>query len=496
MPDESRQQALDAVDELLKLRETNPLWFYNHPTLSSRNPHIKQLEFHGLHTQMKAFFGGNQSGKTTAGLADDLIQALDEDDLPMHLREYKRWEPPFFCRIFSESVPVLETVIYPKLKELLPSHTLLGGSWTKAYDVQLRILRFKNGSMFQFMTYEQDVGKMGGATLKRIHFDEEPPERIYGENKMRLLKYRGDMIFTMTPLNGLTWSYDLIWQHRGEMINKDVYMNEAESLGVITVDMDDNPYLSGVAKVEAMVGLSDEEKAARKTGLFVPLTGRIYGDFSEELILPQDDLPENVNVVVGIDPGYGVRCGVVWTALTADDTMFIFDELYEGKWTVEQVANEIHKRNAYHGVLPIYYVIDPAARNKYHQTGRSDQMEFADHGIPTIPGQHDVRPGINRVRERLQNRKLFIYDSCVNTIDEFRKYRWRPPRRTGEETQPGPFKKDDHLLDALRYVIMSRPYVPQVQREVQERPLQRAMREDRERTASPTPQHEFGAIFN
>jgi hypothetical protein len=53
------------------------------------------------HEPLKAFLGGNRSGKTTVGIVDDLIQAIDHDAVPEHLKQYKLWEPPFYCRIIT-----------------------------------------------------------------------------------------------------------------------------------------------------------------------------------------------------------------------------------------------------------------------------------------------------------------------------------------------------------------------------------------------------------
>jgi phage terminase large subunit len=232
--------------------------------------------------------------------------------------------------------------------------------------------------------------------------------------------------------------------------------------------------------------MSEEEKAARKSGRFIALHGLIYGDFSRERhIVPERPIPENVNVVVGIDPGIRNRCAVVWIYLDHRDQMAVFQEgSYEGL-TVKQVCEQIHKTNAAYDVTPLYYVIDPAAQNRAHQTGRSDQMEYADHGIVTIGGQHSVTAGINRVRERFQNDRLFVYANCTNLIDELQKYRWKQPPRTGEDGRQAPVKKDDHAVDALRYAVMSRPYLPETERHSNETQLQRAMREDQQRFEQP-----------
>lgn len=488
MDKETRRQELLA--ELRRLRKENPLYFYNHPTLSSKPQHVKQMKFHAMRQKTRLFSGGNQSGKSTAGLVDDLIQGVDEDVLPDHLKIFKVFDPPFLCRILAPSVSVLELTIFEKLRELMPRDQYIGGTWGSSYNKELRVLRLKNGTAYQFMTYEQDVDKMGGATMDRIHYDEEPPYRMRVENRLRVMRRGGDEIFTLTPLMGLSWAYEDLWEMRGEEQEENLFINEEYDLGVIVVDMDDNPWLSEKEKEYALRGLSLEERQARKEGKFVHFAGLIYNEFSpQDHVIPafieRNSLPENVNIIVGIDPGIRNRAAVLFTYIDANDNMVVFDELYEQGKTVREICDQIHKLNTKWQILPIYYVIDPAARNHNHQTGRSDQMEYSDHGIVTIAGQNRVEPGINRIKERLQTNRLFITSNCVNLIKEFKKYRWKEPPRSGEDGRPVPVKTEDHLMDALRYVVMSRPYLPKHLQQNNETYLQRLMREDRERYRKP-----------
>lgn len=472
LPPAQREVAEEALREIGLKRQSDPLAFYQ--------PHAKQRAFHSFTAHAKCFFGGNQSGKTTAGLADDIIQAIDEDAVPDHLKPYKKFKAPFLCRIMAESFPVLETTLLQKLQELLPQDQLLGGSWQKAYDKNLRVLYFANGSKFFFMTYEQEVRKMGGASIDRVHFDEEPPLAVFNECRLRVMAHGGDLLFTMTPVFGLTWTYDQLWKRRGDQTEKDVY--RAPDIDVVTVDIKDNPTIDHKQIELALEGMSDEERAAREEGKFVALHGLIYADFKKEKhVVPQRPVPENVNVVVGIDPGLAHPAGVVWMYLTPDDTMVVFEaERFKGM-SAAQVCQRILEINDLHGVHPLYYVIDPAARNKEHQTGRSTQMEYADNGIVTIAGQNSVTAGINRVRERFQKETLLVQSNCTELIDELLKYRWKKPPRSGEATKEAPVKREDDLVDPLRYVVMSRPYLPEVQIEKHESQLQRLMREDQNR---------------
>ena len=473
LPGPERARAEEIYAALLKKRRRDPLAFYV--------PHVKQRHFHSFTAQTKCFFGGNQSGKTTGGLADDIIQAVDRDALPPHLLPYKKFEPPFLCRIMAESYKVMEMVVLEKLKELLPVDQLVGGQWEKAFDSKTQVLYFQNGSKFNFATYQTDVSALQGVTLDRVHFDEEPPWMVFKESRMRVMARSGDLLFTMTPTEGLTWTYDFLWHNRGDQVEKDVYHGQNKQ--VVVVDMDDNPILSHEDKELALEGLSEEERAARKRGHFVALHGLIYGDFSRKrhLVPHRPELPENVNVVVGIDPGIGKRAAVIWLYLTPDDQMVVFEEASLPGATARQVCEVIKTFNAKHEITPLYYVIDPAARNKNHQTGRSDQMEYADHGIVTIAGQNSVTAGINRVKERFQTDRLYVMSHCETLIGELEKYRWKPPPRSEEDGKAQPVKKDDHGVDALRYAVMSRPYLPTVEVNRAENQLERLMREDRER---------------
>ncbi len=457
LPQDQQKHARALFEAYERKIRDNPLLKYE--------PHPKQVRFHESHEPLKAFLGGNRSGKTTAGILDDLIQAVDADCLPESLISYKKWDPPFYCRIVvPDFTSTLEGVIFQKLREWSPKSQLAGGSFGKAYDKTRRKLNFANGSWMDFLTFEQDLDKFGGAALHRVHYDEEPPSAIRRESTMRLIDYGGDELFTMTPLHGMSWMFDDIWEPWVK--------NQLAEATVVVVDMDDNPYLDARTKLRALQGLTREEREARKSGRFVHFAGMIYDEFSRNMhVIPEQKLPDNVRVYVGIDPGMRHMAAVVWCYLTAEDTMVVFDELTLQGHTVKQVAEAIKLINLKHGkgnqsLLPDWYVIDPSARNIVHQTGRSDQMEFTDHGIVTILGQNSVTAGINRVKERLQANRLLVQANCQTTIDQFRKYRWATPTRTEDDAKEKPVKSDDHCLDALRYVVASRPYSPSVEEEL------------------------------
>jgi hypothetical protein len=147
---------------------------------------------------------------------------------------------------------------------------------------------------------------------------------------------------------------------------------------------------------------------------------------------------------------------------------------------ISQVAKDIHMKNAAMKVQPSMYPGDPACLKRDPQTGKSDQLAFVEAGIPIFPGINDVRPGINVIRGLLERGELLISSSCTGLIEEFTRYRWVQPKRSEHAPRDQPVKRDDHLLDALRYAVMSLPRpeitIPADRRPATERLLDEEMR--------------------
>ena len=50
-----------------------------------------------------------------------------------------------------------------------------------------------------------------------------------------------------------------------------------------------------------------------------------------------------------------------------------------------------------------------------------------------------------------------IFRTCTNLIWEIERYHWAERKESNlGESKPVPYKKDDHLVDCLRYIVMSR----------------------------------------
>ena len=448
LDDPEVKRLLAEADEILA---ANPLQGYM--------PHEKQRPFHAFQGRTKVFLGGNRSGKTTGGICDDLIQAIDPDAVPAHLKAYKKWHAPFKCRIVTPDFTRTMVAVQEAIRRWCPKSQLKGGGWDTAYEKSMRVLRFANGSFFEFMTYEQDLGLFGGSARHRIHYDEEPPgekgELVRQECTMRLADYNGDELFTFTPLLGLTWTFDELWENKGPEVAPSVWQNDG--LCVVRVDMDDNPHLSQEGKEAALAAIPEEYRVARKEGNFVHFQGLVYSEW--DLIrhvcdpVSKDHLRDQTFQVV-IDPGIH-KTAVLFAAFDKENHLLIFDELMLQGHTPERTVAEIRKKERLWGIRDAFYLIDPAARNRSLTDAERVESSFQKAGLPVVPAQNDVETGIFEVKRRLEKGLLTVARNCQNLLWERERYRLAP-------TSNGKFavvKRNDHAMDCLRYVAMSRPLI-------------------------------------
>lgn len=422
------------------------------PNINGYVPHQKQELFHTSPARGRLFIGGNRSGKTVGG-GVELVNKMRGIDRFKPIKH----EPPIATRAvgvdFDHGVA---KIMVPEIARWLPPSALRNGSWEDSYDRQLKTLTLENGSTCEFMSYEQDIEKFAGTSRHYTWFDEEPPKDIYDECMMRLIDVSGDWWITMTPVEGMTWTYDTIYI--AARTNPDLF--------VVEVVTDENPHINSVEIDVLQAGLSAEDKKARRLGQYVAISGLIYkmiGEqhFVETFMPPRDWLHFSM-----MDHGLSNPTCFLWAAVNNDGWTVVYDEHYFAGEVVGWHAARVHEKNAEHNRVPDYYVGDPSIRAIDAITGTSIQIEYMDHDIPIVLGNNDVSAGINAVTQRLigiQNRPQLVIctDKCPMLTWEIQRYRWAvwASKRMAfdKNKKEDPHKKDDHACDALRYGISSRP---------------------------------------
>jgi hypothetical protein len=275
----------------------------------------------------------------------------------------------------------------------------------------------------------------------------------------------------MTPLIEMSWTKDRIYDPWAEGDN---------SIFVLEVNTEENPHIKIEALDRITRGLSDEERAARRSGSYISHTGLVYaGSFNASIHDPRTRVGNVLDDILTLDTWHQYKNPQKWSHFCMFDhgftnpTCFLFacfdnegrivvyDEHYEIKKIVKDNAILFKQRLETLRIRPEYIIGDPSIQNTDPITGTSIQMEYGEEDVYISLANNDVRSGIARVQSRFKNGLLFITKRCENTLKELNNYRWDryasskiEVRRNKKEV---PLKKNDHAMDALRYGVVSRP---------------------------------------
>lgn len=427
---------------------------YKHEKLLRYNvgtAHQKQLAFHKCPKRNRWVFGGNRTGKTECGAVETVWRALGN-------HPYRTNRPDTHGWVVSVSRDVQREVAQRKILEYLDPDRIVdvvmeSGRVGNAAGGVIDTLYVRNDfggvSSIGFKTYEMGRDKFQGASLDYVWFDEEPPEDVYDECRMRVVDRVGDLYGTMTPLLGLTFVY------------RKIFLNEDGDPEIWheTMEWRDNPFLDA-AEIERLTNaLDDDVLQARRFGKFSSAQGLVYPEFDQSVhVIEPFDVPFDWQDQMSIDPGLNNPLSCHWYAVDGDGTVFVVAEHYEAGRDVGyhiEAIKDICERLGWHTDRNGRYtaLIDAAANQRTLAAEKSVTQLFFEGGIAVNPKvDKQLFAGISRVKAKLKGEngrpQLYIFSTCVNLIREIKSYFWN-----GDV----PKKKDDHALDELRYYIMSRP---------------------------------------
>lgn len=454
-----KREYFDHLAEKSRRQKEEKLRYYN----TGEKVHIKQLDFHRDKHRNRWLFGGNRTGKTVAGAVEAVWMARGNHPFKQITKQTKGWVVSLDYNV-QRDVAQKEILRWLNPAWIKDIHVRSG----KKDDPENAIIDFivvesihGGESIIGFKSCDQGRAKFQGTSQDYIWFDEEPPKDIYEECKMRVIDTRGHIWGTMTPLQGLTWVYDV------------VYINEVEDpeMKYWTMEWADNPWLSPdeIAQLEAT--MSEEEREARQYGKFVAMSGLVYKEFIEDIhVIEPFKIPREWYNNISIDPGLAAPLSCHFYAVDYDGNIYVIEEHYKAGESVEYHAREIFRiARELNWPIPDGYMdalMDSAANQKTLAAEKSVVELFRDNGIyANTRVTKDKWTGIQRVKQYLKLRpneqtdvwpkgkpRLFIFKNCANMIKEIKSYRWKPD---GDE----PIKKEDHAMDELRYFVMSRPEI-------------------------------------
>ena len=207
----------------------------------------------------------------------------------------------------------------------------------------------------------------------------------------------------------------------------------------------DVPHIDEAAKIEIERNTPPHLRAARMHGEPSLGAGAVYPISPDDFRVAPFQIPEFFKRGYGMDVGWN-RTAAVWGAYDADsDVLYLVSEHYRGQAEPSIHADAIKARGLWQQGF-----IDPASQGSSQIDGKRLIDEYKKRGLKLMPAENAVEAGVMEVYQRLSTGRLRVFSTLTNWFDEYRYY--IRDEKTGRIV-----KKNDHILDATRYLVMSIP---------------------------------------
>lgn len=423
----------------------------------SRDKYHKHVQFFtaGANHRFRVLGGGNGSGKSFTG----------SYELALHLTgEYPEW---WQGHKFKKAIKVWVICESGSLWRDSMQQVLLGsvgeevGTGLLRKDLihdtksmpgvpgaigQIQTKHKKGGiSSVTVKTFEMGRNQFQAATLDLIIFDEEPPDDIYSECIARLrgvqgVKEPGKCMMMFTPLKGLT---DVVLRYlpSGRFPPGGTHPDFPDRYA-IPISWEDAPHLSEADKATMIAEMPPNERDARTKGIPALGSGRIYPLSEEDIKCKPFEVPDYFPRAYGLDFGWN-NTAVIWLAQDpVSQVIYIYSEYKKGKITDSQHCYNIMERGKW-----MAGAADPSGGGR-RDDGKMRIDYYRSLGLDLHPGNNSLISGIGQVYNMFESGMLKVFSNLEQFFNEFRIYRY-----DAKDTNKPARGQDDHLLDALRYVL-------------------------------------------
>ena len=430
--------------------------FLDNP-LARYKPTPGQLLLHQCTDDKRLLRKPNQTGGTVGGAVDVLWHMTGRHPFMEVPKPPVRWRLVTYSR--DQSLEIEE-----KLWEVLPRELM---DRRCIYDEDRgfrvgsrRILRLSKrwgGSSLSIFTQGQRTLGKASATLDGVWFDEPPEEGDYSEGVKRIMRRRGKILLTMTPIGRpVDWCKEEV--KRGALTDL-TYPLTTEWVPFYTQE-----------EIDAIV--EETLVAQRPQRVFAEWDGvtpdRYYDAWTDDRILPADfELPSgDYWVGVGIDHGEGAKKQIAILVFVNMDTgdVYIWD-CRESSGKTDSSRDAV----AVVGMLDAHS-LNPEAPDEWrgdHNTGGKSEagllanqlleQEIASYiGSPRSSppcrikmakkGPGSVAAGCGLIHRAMVRDKIWVHPRCKPVIQHFR--HWRGPRDNKPKN-----RELTHAGDALRYIL-------------------------------------------
>lgn len=410
-------------------------------------------------TDIIAVFGGYGSGKSKATLEEFLLRAL----------ENPRGSGLFAAQTLGQ---LKKTTLKTWFEEVCPPPLI------RSYNKTDGIIILENGfTIFVVATDEEQ--KIRSLNIGLAHIEEISgiKKSIYTQVQSRMrdpFTRNKAIIVASNPAN--TWIKDVFVDNEKRKDPEHPQHSQYNRfMRTFIWETKLNKYLPDNYIEMNTIGKPEWYRKKYFEGSFEYNSGMVYPDAANCFIDPykvtedtdEFGIPKKWERIFGLD--YGLRNPTAAPFAAIDPVkgeVVIFDEYYVREKVLPFHAKQIKERvnRIPHGLLR-FMVIDPACKNRMNDVvnGKSILNHFQEYGLYFSLGNNNLEYGLSKVNTYIEAGKLKIYKTCFNLIDEMLKYVYPEVDidNAEENLDEKPVKQNDHLMDAMRYMIARLPDDPE-----------------------------------
>jgi phage terminase large subunit-like protein len=428
--------------------------------------------------------GGNRSGKSQVGVG--ICSRLVRREGPIYRRLRNPRGRALTIWVAPQTDEKAKSLWEPRLLKWCEG---LNATYTQAPHRVIRWSDADGGGSIWIKSQEQGFMSFESDDVDLVLFDEEPEDRrVYASAKTRLATTNGVVALTFTPLNGMTWTFDELFEpvaSKPQLQIADRVWRQGNELTVIQMGMADNPEAvagGGVARMQADPGISVAEKNARLYGVYGFTEGLLFpmwADLKAEMQFSPyllERLPRDRPYLWYLTADPNKRHGALLTAVDGHGNQIVCAEHY-----AEGIPDSAHAEG-YRAMLAEFRVRESDIQAFADPGGAGAQaiINLAEVGffaqpVPKDPGS--VAASIKRLRrlasldrlhphpvtEKLGAPHIYFlrtlrsqWQTAGHKYDESRLF-WelRQYRQKPDAAPDTPIKRFDDVVDPLRYLQLA-----------------------------------------
>lgn len=214
------------------------------------------------------------------------------------------------------------------------------------------------------------------------------------------------------------------------------------SPALVQATWDNAPHLTAKDKEELLGSIQPYERDARTKGIPVLGVGRIYPVSEDDILVDPFEMPRWWPRAYALDVGWN-KTAALWGAWDRDsDTVYLYSEYYAGQQPPAVHASAVRTRGEW-----MTGACDPAAAGSNQKDGTKLIDEYGEQGLNVVPADNTVEAGILACYQRLSTGNLKVFSTLQAWLSEYRIYR--------RDEKGKVVKENDHLMDCMRYLIMT-----------------------------------------